>query len=401
MFFQNCMKRKIKILSLLFLLLLPACAPEATPTAESTATPAVVAFSTATLVPTATPRASSTPLPPEAVPTVAPVMVSLTTAINVRNSADVNAGSLGMLNYGDEIQVIGKNDDSSWLQIYYPPGSVSTGWVAEEFVAVAEEDLKKIPIVQPGAAQSGPVAPAVQAATPIPAEQKRTARVKNQIFVRSGPGQTFDDLGVINADTVVSLTGRSQNNVWVQIVFDGGTDGKGWVAAAYLDGADLQGLPYFDNLGAMVSGETPIANAAAVSVTPTGFSPAVADGDSEQNPAAQMKFSPDGAKDFTYTSDLSAPNGDNVDYVIVSPYEPTNQSTYIYFKLECSGNGGVTATLKYNNAAVPDAKQLLCGMYDLAYKVQGGKDYMLVLNADGSGGPIRYTQYTLRVYTGK
>ena len=44
---------------------------------------------------------------------------------------------------------------------------------------------------------------------------------------------------------------------------------------------------------------------------------------------------------------------------------------------------------------MPDVQPLVCGMYDLAVKVIGGKEYMLVLTADGSGSDLRYVNYTL------
>jgi hypothetical protein len=207
----------------------------------------------------------------------------------------------------------------------------------------------------------------------------------------------YDSLGTVNAGTIVALTGRNENNVWVQIQYDGGPDGKGWVAAAYLFGADLQGLPYFDNQGKLIFAPTAIANPGQPTLTATAFSPAIADGDSEQNPSVRLKFSPGGAGELTFSSDLSSPSGDTTDWVAFTPYEPANQSTYVYFKLECSGNGGITAILEKGGIPVPELKPLVCGNYDFAVQVLGGQEYMLVLNADGTGGPLRFVSYNLYI----
>jgi uncharacterized protein YgiM (DUF1202 family) len=383
---------------LLPILILTACSFQSAPQATPTITP--LPFATATLIPTFTPHPSATAGIPTIAPTIAPILVSLTAQVNVRIAPDAKATSLGLLNYGKKVQVIGKDASGKWWQIIYPENSTTTGWVTTQYAPVPEEDAKKIPVVadNPSAisvSNETPVAPAVANNTPTPAV--RTASVKTQIFVRSGPGQTYDTLGTVNAGTIVTPTGRNENNVWVQIQFDGGAEGKGWVASAYLDGADLQGLPIFDNQGKLVFAPTAVLNPGQPTLTATAFSPAAIDGDSEQNPSVRLKFSPDGAGELTFSSELSSPNGDATDWVAFTPYEPTNQSTYVYFKLECRGNGGITATLEKDGIPVPEIKPLVCGNYDFAVQVLGGQEYMLVLNADGSAGPLRFVSYNLHI----
>ena len=276
-----------------------------------------------------------------------------------------------------------------------------------QYAPIPDADAAKIPVVQAAnTSVQGPITtsgpneiPLTPAANITPTVADRTASVKAQIFVRAGPGQMYDTLGTVNAGAVVTLTGRNMNNVWVQIESDGGPDGKGWVAAAYLVGADLKGLPYFDNQGKLISAPAAISNPIqpGLTVTSTAFPAAAADGDSEQNPSVRLKFSPDGAGEFTFSGELSSPGDDTTDWVAFTPYEPTNQSTYVYFKLECTGNGGITATLEKNGIPVPERKPLVCGNYDFAVQVLGGQEYMLVLNADGSGGPLRFVSYNLYV----
>jgi uncharacterized protein YraI len=392
--------RKIFFIPIIFL---TACSLQAVPASLVTPTDSLPPFATATLAPTFTARPSATPPPPTIVPTIVPIFSTLSTQVNVRAGPDQKATSLGLLNYGNRVQVIGKDSSGLWWQIIYPENSISTGWVSAAYAQVSDEDASKIPVVQLDALRP-PVQTFTQNETPFtptpnlaPTAPVHSARVTKEIFVRIGPGQTFATLGTVRAGTVLTLTGRNQNNVWIQILFDGGAGGKGWVAAAYLDGADLIGLAYFDNQGNLISEGTPMTNFGQPTLTATAYSPAVADGDSEKNPAAQLKFSPDGVREFTFSSDLSSPNGDNTDWVAFTPYEPTGQSTYVYFKLECSGNGGITATLENAGIPVSNSKPLVCGNYDLGIKVQGGKEYILVLNADGSGGLLRYVRYTLYV----
>ncbi len=384
---------------LFLFLFLSACSSRVVSAEQVVPTSTSALFATATLVPTVTSRPSLTAAPPTIAPTISPILALLTAQVNVRAAPDKSASVLGLLNYGTRVQVIGKDLGSEWWQIIYPENSTTTGWVALTYVQIAEADARKIPVVQ---ANSPTVTqlPAVSAGTPEPVVH--SAKLKAQINVRSGPGQAFESKGLLNAGTIVILTGRSQNNVWVQIKFDGGVDGKGWVAAAYLEAADLAGLPYFDNQGAPVAAEAgapnpPAGTGGQPTSSPTAFSAAAPDGDSEKNPAAKIKFSPDSVREFIYSSDLSSPNGDPTDWVAFSAYEPTNQSTFVYFKLKCSGNGGITATLEQDGLPVAGARTIVCGNYDVAIKVLGGKEYILVLNADGSGGQLRYVSYTLTV----
>ncbi len=389
---------------LLPILLLTACSFQSAPPVTPTLTP--LPFATATLAPTYTPRPSATSGVPTVAPTIAPISASLTAQVNVRVGPDKNATSLGLLNYGNRVQVIGKDESGKWWQIIYPENSTTTGWVTAEYVPVPEEDAKKIPVVKvvDASGQSSGI-PVVSAGTPeaplavnsTPNSAARTASVKAQIFVRTGPSQAFETLGMVNAAAVVTLTGRNENNVWVQIQYEGGPDGRGWVAAAYLEGANLQGLPIYDNQGTLVAVPTVVSNPGQPTLTATAFSPAAADGDSEANPAVNLVFSPDGVGELTFSSELSSPTGDTTDWVAFTPYEPTNQSTYVYFRLECNGNGGITAILEKDGVPLPGPKTLVCGNYDLAVQVLGGQAYLLVLNADGSAGPLRFVSYKLSI----
>lgn len=376
---------------LLLSLFLAACAAQATPTALPSATP--LPFATATLPPTLTPRPSATPAPPTITPTLEPIFATLTAQINVRSAPAQSATSLGLLNFGAQVRVVGKNSTGDWWQIVYPENSATTGWVTVAYAPLPEAETAKIPVITDPQANQ----PAAPAANETPLSAARTASLKAQIFVRLGPGQAYESLGQLNAGTVVTLTGRNQTNVWVQIEYPGGPEGKAWVAGAYLVDANLSGLPYYDNQGQLVFAPTAALNPGQPTPSPTAFSAAALDGDSEQNPAIRQVFSPSEARELTFSSDLSAPNGDLTDWVAFTPYEPTNQATYVYLKLECSGNGGITAILEKDGLPVPETRPLVCGNYDFALRVLGGQEYQLVLNADGSGGTLRYTRYTLTI----
>lgn len=384
--------RNILYISLVVFVFLSGCS--AGSAVEQTPTPTPPAFYTATLAPTSTDRPSPTAAPPSITPTIAPLDGVVTAQVNLHAAPDVNQPSLGMLNYLDKVQIVGKDSSGKWLRIVYKDTPSGVAWVVGQFIQF-KGDADQIPVVQaPPLTSAAPGVTSVAAtATPSP----RISHVTIKLNVRSGPASSNASLGMLDANTAVSLTGRNENNTWVQIDYPAGPDGKGWVAASYLQSPDLTGLPYYDNDGKLVYAPTLVANPGQPTPTATPYAAAAEDNDSETSPAVQQVFAPDGAGQLIYSSDLSAPTGDAADFVAFTPYGPSNQSTYVYMRLDCVGNGGVTASLELGGKPVQDSRQLVCGNYDFAMKVLGGQEYLLVLRADGSGGPLRYVKYTLTI----
>lgn len=386
---------RISFLSVVFFLL-AGCSFSLAP--QETPTPTPVPFYTATLLPTFTPHPSATLAPPTIPPTVEPLEGTTNAQVNVRSGPDQSQPSLGLLNLGSKVQITGKDAAGKWWRIVYPDTPTGIGWVTAAFVTF-NGDKDKVPVIddntQPPTLAPGETA----AATLSPTPHARTASVTKTINVRAGPATTYDSLGMIDANTTVTLTGRNETNTWVQIEFAQGPEGKGWVAALYLQGADLKGLAYYDNQGKLIYAPTPdsFADSGQPTPTPTGYSSAPPDNDSDKSPGVRQTLSANGAGTLIYTSELSTPSGDDIDWVAFTLDIPANQSAYLYLRLDCTGNGGITATLQKDGNPVPDTKQLLCGNYDLAIKVIGQQEYMLVLRADPAGNAIRYINYKLTI----
>lgn len=70
-------------------------------------------------------------------------IVSAGQTINVRSAPDNYAPILGQLNPGDELTIVARNADSTWLQVFYHG---STAWVAK-FLVSAAGDPSLIPVV--------------------------------------------------------------------------------------------------------------------------------------------------------------------------------------------------------------------------------------------------------------
>jgi uncharacterized protein YraI len=394
--------RTFLTLSLVVLLFLSACSasieqPETTPTLPA------LAFSTATLPATLTPQVTFTPAPPTVAPTSAPVDGLTSTQVNVRSGPDASRDSLGLLPAGSQITVLGRDASGSWLVISFPQSPDGQGWVTAQFVELSAE-IEDLSIIEAAAVEQ-PVQPADQPeaqASPTPGEQQRTAKTTSQINARSGPASAFESKGLLEANTTVVMTGRNEINTWVQIEYPADSEERAWVAAAYLSYEGfLDSLPAFDNEGKPVQKAAPGGVATVLPTTaPGGYQPAVEDLDSAENPAVRLSFSPSGTRKIIYASDVSAPTGDNADWIEFTVTTPqSNQAAFIYFELDCTGNGSITAELRQNGLLVSEFPGLICGQYDVAFKALGGTPYLLQLKADGSAADVRYVTYYLYIST--
>ena len=96
----------------------------------------------------------------------------------------------------------------------------------------------------PANSNSGNAPGANDVATPTATPQPATGKVNTELLnLRAGPGTNFDKVDGLKQDTIVVITGRSQDDTWLQVNVP--ILGKsGWVAAQYIDTtADLKKLP--------------------------------------------------------------------------------------------------------------------------------------------------------------
>lgn len=393
--------------SLILIFLLSACSASIEMPEEATPTQSELAFATPTLPPTATPQVTNTPAPPTAVPTSAPISGLTSARVNVRSGPDADSESLGILQTASQVEVIGRDGNAQWLAITFPQSPNGIGWVTAQFVELTG-DVERLSILidaepaQTVIATSEPE-PSQPDPEPETSEPKRTARTISRINVRGGPASSFDAIDILDASTTVTLTGRNQNITWVQIEFPDGSTERAWIAVAYIEyeGFFLDSLPAFDNQGQPIQ-PPPQAGIGQPETTPSGegYQPAVDDMDSADNPAVRLSFSPAGTRRIIYASDLSAPTGDRADWLEFTVITPqSGQAVFIYFKLECSGNGAVSTEMRQNGLLVSEFPGLLCGQYGVPFKALSGVPYLLQLQADGSASDVRYVAYHLYIST--
>jgi len=144
----------------------------------------------------------------------------ITAAVNVRYGAGINAASLGIIGQGQQVYVLARNADGSWLQIRW---SYGTGWVAAEHVSVTGVPA----VVDDGSGGYSGDGSGVPLTTDIPYVIVMSAYLN----VRTGPGINYAVLGAVTGGDQLPVVGRTADNTWYQVEANFGT---GWVYAGYV-----------------------------------------------------------------------------------------------------------------------------------------------------------------------
>ena len=323
---------------------------------------------TQTLPPSATLAPTYTPLPPPPTPTNVPVEGTASTQINVRVQPSTAGEVLGIIAANAKVQIIGKDPGGNWWQIIYPASPDGKGWVTAQYVTTVGK----------------PDVPAIGGGDGTNLNSGNIAIIQQKLNVRSGPGTDFNSLGTLNPQDVVNLIGKDSIGAWLQIEFMAGPDGKGWINAAFAQAKGVENLPIVAESGQMVGTGTP--TGIPPSPTPTVI-PASEDGDSANNPAVNVVFSPTGTKSIQYSGDVSSPQGDTEDWIKFRPY-----TQLIKLELNCQGSKEMGVEIIQNGAV---QKSVLCGTSDVV-PVIPGMDYLIHIRSSFPD-ELQYSGYTLQV----
>ncbi|MCB0211210.1 MAG: SH3 domain-containing protein, partial [Anaerolineae bacterium] len=138
---------------------------------EKSSAQALLTISSPADIPALTPSApDDIAPPPEPEPTATPpppsvAQLTVNTDLNVRSGPGVQYDIIGVLLYGQSVEITGRNADGTWWQILYPSARSDYGWVSAQFATA--ENIENVPIVTAPPAPT--VAPTPQpTATPVP-----------------------------------------------------------------------------------------------------------------------------------------------------------------------------------------------------------------------------------------
>jgi uncharacterized protein YraI len=246
---------KVSIAALLVTVILAGCGPAATPVTPTPVPPTPVP---PTAVPTAVPPTAAPPtaVPPTVAPTVAadpmyysneptavvpagvPGQPMVEAAVNtvIMGGPGTNYVVYGAFLGGVTAIATGVSEDGIWYAISVPVAAGGIGWVSSYYVIAS--DTSGLPVLP-----TPPVPPTVELVPP--AEGDPQAIALTQVYVRSGPADTYPAYGIAQTNAVGRVLGKSQDGTWLVIRLDPQVVGLGygWVATAYTQPSNIENVP--------------------------------------------------------------------------------------------------------------------------------------------------------------
>lgn len=279
--------RRFFIIVLMLGLTVTACGPsekDVTSTKEAANAILTAAVQTASVeltklgfvAPSETPQPTNTSEPtptviftPTNIPYPTPQNATVRSNTNVRGiPSKSKVDYLGYLLKGQGVQVLARNDEATWLQVVFPDAEDDMGWVI--IGAIKDNyDLTTLPIMvfpegkdQPGYLIPAPrfemVSPVLPPGTPAPG-YPYYGTMKNDAYARIGPGSGFQTLQILDKDQLVTFTGKSQDEGWVQIDYPSGPAGRAWVARSQVEAINgYESLDEYNILGELVKEGKPV-----------------------------------------------------------------------------------------------------------------------------------------------
>lgn len=261
--------KKIALFILILPLLLAGCnlpAAETVPEETSSPTPSATPTLTPSQTPTPLPTETATITPtPTIMPTIEPMTGLVTAPVNIRSRPHRRGERLGGLYYNQSIKIIGRNDQANWFWFIYPEAPGGTAWVQANAINLQGE-IGLLPIVllpdDPERRFALPplLPPAEGTALPLnpPGPDAMTGTALQLLNVRTGPGLGYLSMGTIPSGTVLSMTGRLEDNAWFQIEYPSGPDGRAWVSGALVElDVGAKQLPLYNLLATPVTEAPP------------------------------------------------------------------------------------------------------------------------------------------------
>jgi uncharacterized protein YgiM (DUF1202 family) len=203
---------------------------------------------------------SGTPSPLPPVPSGDKIRpATVVQAANVRVCPSKGCMVMGFLQLGEQVNMTGRYGDNEWAQIDYPSGPGGKGWIAREALQPSPEGFGSLPYFnaigtpitpEPPTSTPDPNLSPTPSDTPAPTPAGPAAQVLEQTIVYSQPSSLSSELGTLNKNEKIYITGQSLNGLWYQIQYPAFSDGRAYVSQKYIRVlGDMRKLPYFDNLG--------------------------------------------------------------------------------------------------------------------------------------------------------
>ena len=152
-----------------------------------------------------------------------------TGGLNVRQGPGVEYAPITVVNLGQTVTLLGRNDNSSWAKIRTPDNQ--EGWVNASYLTSSNVAISSLPVM-------------TSSATPLPTPPAPVT--PGGIAVRSGPGFTYSAAGFVANGSYINLLGRNSNSTWVKVSANNNTL-IGWMNASVIETSlNIHDLPIVD-----------------------------------------------------------------------------------------------------------------------------------------------------------
>lgn len=228
---------------------------------------APTAIVTPTLIP---PIPTRTPLPRPAnagqaigpIPRPGVTVVVDRDGVSVRLLPAIGAEVIATVNAGFSTEILARSPDNEWVQISL---NGELGWIGTAVLAIVSGDLNSAPVADPRTIPYGGFENPRAGLTSVTSQY--TGKLQNSgLRVRGGPSRSYPVLANAPRYTIFSLLGRSADNMWLQVNFEGTL---GWVAMQFVE--LQQGLGTLDALpiDGIVADAVPVSEPTADNLTDT------------------------------------------------------------------------------------------------------------------------------------
>ena len=193
--------------------------------------------------PTAIPTATLIPNPPTRTPlprlanagqAVGPVPVANVTVVvdrdgvNVRLYPAIGAEVIATVNAGYSTNILSRSPDNQWVQVVI---AGQLGWIGTPVLAIVSGDLNSAPVSDPRTIPYGGFENPRAGLTSVTSQWTGKLQTSG-LRVRGGPGRAYPVLANAPRYTIFSLLGRTADNVWLQVNFEGTL---GWVTTQFVE----------------------------------------------------------------------------------------------------------------------------------------------------------------------
>lgn len=186
-------------------------------------------------------------------------------ALNVRSGPSAGYPIVATVYQGDVVTLLGRSSNSSYLYIRTALGTV--GWASSQFIA------NSVPLNT----------------LPVQAPAELSGEITGTVSLRTGPGVTYDRIGVLQPLDKVGILARNADTTWVFVRLASGQ--TGWMSSGFVN-ADAS----FLDLPVSTSGTVPVFTgsiAGGIAGTSTDFQRI---GAGPRNTSATVTFIDNGAK---------------------------------------------------------------------------------------------------------